>query len=134
MQAKPGPVKRTKTVTRTFSVPPKPPNLTPAQENAWAEVCANPYLMNGDQSLVLEYIKTVCLGDAAFESLTKDGLYIDDAKGSMKTNPAYKIYRDATERVLKLRTMLLMTPQSRLNVKVTIEEPEEQDGLAALAD
>jgi P27 family predicted phage terminase small subunit len=88
-----------------------------------------------DASLVIDYIRTICLRDVAFDAMTKEGLFVDDAKGSIKTNPAYKIYRDASDRVLRLRSILLMTPASRIAAQnISTEDPEPEKGIAALAD
>ncbi len=80
-------------------------------------------------------MQAMVLRDKAFAKIDEHGVFVDDAKGSIKTNPAYKIYRDANNTVLKLRAVLLMTPQSRIQAKnIETTEQEETSGIGALAD
>ncbi len=132
MQARPGPKKKQKagTVPQSFTAPPVPANLTESQLETWHELCRNPYITNQDKTLIYEYIKTVALRDIAFEAMTRDGIFVDDAKGSIKTHPSYKVYRDASERVLKMHEMFLMTPRSRVQL-AALSQPEDEDALAA---
>jgi P27 family predicted phage terminase small subunit len=114
MQAKPGRQKppQQQTAIQKFSPPTKPAHLTQEREKVWSEICANPFLNDQDGTLVLEFMKLVALRDVAFEVLQQQGLMIDDAKGSFKTNPSYKCWRDTSDRLLKLRDHLLMTPNA----------------------
>jgi len=135
MNARPGPVRTQKVQVRNFVAPMKPANLTPSQEYEWLEIISNPYLVATDGSSVIDYMKTIQLRDAAFDAISSDGVFVDDAKGSRKKHPAYQIYREASDRILKLKAILLMTPASRIAAQnITTEEPEEAKGIAALAD
>ena len=133
MQAKPGPRKATKSLTRAFTVPTEPSKLTESQKQVWKEIGENPYLTNADHSLIAEFVTLVTLRDKAFTSLVEQGLLIDDAKGSQKKNPAYQIWRETSQAVLHLREHLLMTPKVRLMAALAVNiEDEAADELAAL--
>jgi P27 family predicted phage terminase small subunit len=135
MQARPGPSKKAVTIQPSaFEPPPTPDNLTPSQLQTWEEIVRNPFLTNLDKSMIGEFIRVTTLADNAFDALMRDGLYVDDAKGSLKTHPAYKVWRDSTARVLKMRDLLLMTPKARVSVNAAQPVPEDTDDVAALAD
>ena len=133
MQAKPGPRKTTKTLTRTFTPAATPTTLTESQKQIWREIADNPYLTDADHSLIAEFITLVTLRDSAFNSLTEQGLLIDDAKGSLKKNPAYQIWRETSAAALHIREHLLMTPKVRMMAALAVNiEDEAADELAAL--
>ena len=127
MQATSGrPKKIRPTPTKLTRAPDQPAKLSNDQQKIWLELCSNPHLIDADRSLMHDYMNLHVLRDAAWLALTDQGTFIDDAKGSIKTHPSYKIWRDCEDRILKMRDQLLMTPKSRLQAAIP-DEPEEED-------
>src|SRR5205085_1942857 len=98
---------------------------------AWVELIDNPHLTPADVSMLHDYLNLMRLRDQAYNDLTSKGLMVEGYRGDVKTSPSYKIFRDASDAMMRLRAALLMTPASRLRATaagVVTEEPSD-DGI-----
>ena len=106
---------------------PKPKKADISQAD-WDEITGNPYLTPADKGLVTEYFTFKLLRDKALASLLTDGLLVKGYRDEIKTNPAYKVFRDASTMLLQLRGAMLATPASRMkspDVAATNDDTDE---------
>lgn len=95
MQAKPGRPKQSKKVTVSkFVAPPAPDNLTEAQKKFWGHLCDNPLLQEIDEAALYEFMDCKVMHDQSVLALREQGMWVDDAKGSIKKHPAYQVYKE----------------------------------------
>jgi phage terminase small subunit len=133
-QAKPGRLKTPLTIPKRTTEPVQPEGLTWNQLDAWRELTSCPFVTELDYSAIKEVLTLIRIRDQA-EAELSTGVMIDDNRGSAKVSPAFRVWRDCSDRILKVKAELLATPKARLSaqaaaVEIPDDEPDELAGLA----
>lgn len=126
--ARPGPVPKVITLPKRVAAPKMPEGLTAAQQEAWQEMAANPFLTEADFPLLEEAGHMLKIRDRALANVREFGSTIANNRGNQLMNPEYKVWKETTEALNKLRERMLLTPQSRLRAG-RVDEPDPEDGL-----
>lgn len=125
--AKPGPVGRTLVLPVKLAKPDMPAGLSIEQQDAWREMVDNPFLRERDYPLLDEAVQVMKIRDNALSHVREFGSTITNSRGNQLMNPEYKVYKEMTEALMKLRERMLLTPQSRLRAG-KIDDPGEKKG------
>lgn len=125
--AKPGPVPKVHVMPKRSNAPVMPDGLTAAQQEAWREAASNPWLTEADYPLLDEFVEIMRVRDAARASFEAYGstMFINN-RGNASMHPQYKVWKEQSEALIKLRERMLLTPQSRLKAG-KVDEPGEGD-------
>lgn len=124
--AKPGPVGRVLVLPVKKSKPSMPADLTPSQQDIWREMAENPFLTEADYPLLNEAVEIMRIRDRAGKNVREFGSTITNSRGNQLMNPEYKVQKEMTESLMKLRERMLLTPQSRLKAG-KFDAPTEDD-------
>lgn len=107
-----------------------PEGLTDGQREAWQEMADNPFLTEADYPLLDEAVRIMRARDRAWGHVLEFGSTITNNRGNQLMNPEYKVWKECTEALMKLRERMLLTPQSRLKAgKVDDPDPKKGPGL-----
>jgi phage terminase small subunit len=118
MKAKPGRAKAGMELAKVDYQPPAPPGkMTEFQRIEWGEITSSPLLSHADGSLLVDYYNHMILRDKALNDIHENGLTVPGAKGDLKTNVCWKIYRDCGDHLLELRRLFMLTPRDRAELR-----------------
>lgn len=136
MKARPGPTKKIVKMPGGFVPPKMPKGLTPRQKEAFHELVSSPFLVAGDSASIYEYMDALVLRDAALAQMTRtpeEGAHPGFLDAEGRPSGAFRVWKEAQDRILRLRTSLLATPKERVKAQVSGADPEpEDDGFAEL--
>ena len=112
MKAKPGRPrkKRERAKPQSRRAPRLPSGLTPDQRAHMRELLGDPQL--SPAALLQEYLATLRMRDRAKDEL-ESGLLIETERGGKKTSPAWQIFNQCSNRLLRLRSLMRRPPGER---------------------
>lgn len=99
--------------------------LTREQRRELEEIRQHRMFERADESLLLDYRRTMLVRDKAAEAINEHGVLID---GGKRANPAAKILKDAQHRLSEIRKVLRMGPLERAELlRSGLLEPAADD-------